>query len=110
MTTLAVILSISCLLTALVELRLRADLAGRRMAAVLATAAWATMGFVALDEARKCDALQRVHSIRGAVIHADNMAIGGNQPIWTYKTPDGATIEYNRGGVESRLAGNGGRF
>ena len=59
MNTLGVILSTVCLFVSLLELRVRSDLAGRRMGAVLALAAWLTMGSVALDEARKCQAMSQ---------------------------------------------------
>lgn len=50
MNTIGVVLSAGCLGVALVELRIRADVAGRRMAAFLATAAWLTMALIAWDQ------------------------------------------------------------
>lgn len=50
MNTIGVVLSAGCLGVALIELRLRADVAGRRMAAFLATAAWLTMALIAWDQ------------------------------------------------------------
>lgn len=61
MNTLGVLLSASCLAAALIELRVRSDLSARRMGSVLASAAWATMSFVALDQSRQCQALIRAH-------------------------------------------------
>lgn len=57
MNTVGVILSASALLVALVELRLRADLAGRRMCAMLVTCSWLTMSGVAWDCHRQCQDL-----------------------------------------------------
>ena len=59
MNTLGVVLSACCLLVSLAELYLRSDQAGRRMAAMMAAAAWVTMGFVALDQHRQCQAIEQ---------------------------------------------------
>lgn len=59
MNIVGVVLSAMCLLTALIELKLRADLSGRRMGAFLAAAAWTTMATVAWDQTQKCYSLEQ---------------------------------------------------
>lgn len=59
MNIIGVVLSAMCLLTALVELRIRADLGGRRMGAFLAAAAWTTLATVAWDQTQRAYSLEQ---------------------------------------------------
>lgn len=92
MNTIGVILSACCLLVSLIELRLRADLAGRRMAAMLAAAAWATMSFVALDQNRQCAAMKRHQA--AVTVPARQIIAEALRDSWKYESPDGAVITY----------------
>lgn len=92
MNTVGVLLSASCLAAALIELRIRSDWAGRRMGAILAAVAWATMGCVALDQSRMCATLQRQQAVGAAVRHAENI---DNTPLpeVAIQWPDGTKLE-----------------
>lgn len=71
MNTVGVVLSASALLVALVELRLRADLPGRRMCAMLVTCSWLTMSGVAWDCNRHYIALlekQTTHHVQAVLL------------------------------------------
>ena len=106
MTTLGVILSTMSMAVALLELWFRSDFAGRRMAAICAVVAWATMGFVALDESRRCDNLLRELG-ESATLRQTQVAGGVGTPQWTYRSPAGAELEFHREAFESRFAGAG---
>lgn len=104
MNTIGVILSASCLLVSLIELRLRADLAGRRMAAMLAAAAWATMGFVALDQNRQCSAMQQRRA--AVTISAKQIIAEALRDTWKYESPDGGVITFQSPAqAQSQLVG-----
>ena len=92
MNTIGVILSACCLLVSLVELRLRSDLAGRKMAAILSAAAWATMGFVALDQNRQCATMMRHQSV--ITVPARQIVAEALRDTWQYTAPDGGVITY----------------
>jgi len=104
MNTIGVILSACCLLVSLIELRLRSDLAGRRMAAMLAAAAWATMAFVALDQNRQCVAMQKHQA--AVTIPARQIVAEALRDRWQYKAPDGGVITYESPAqAQSQLVG-----
>lgn len=92
MNTIGVILSACCLLVSLIELRMRSDLAGRRMAAMLAAAAWVTMGFVALDHNRQCTAMMRHQTT--VTVPARQIVAEALRDRWTYEAPDGGVVTY----------------
>jgi len=71
MNTIGVVLSASCLFVSLIELRLRSDLASRKMASILAATAWATMGLVALDQHRQCTAMTRQKAVVSVPTHSE---------------------------------------
>ena len=105
MNTIGVILSACCLLASLIELRLRSDLAGRRMAAMLAAAAWATMGFVALDQHRQC-ALLGAQQLSRVTIPASDIVARALRDSWKYESPDGGVITYESPAhAQSQLVG-----
>lgn len=58
MNTIGVILSACCLLIALVEVFLRSEMGGRRIASMLASAAWAHRGIVGLDQTRLTELME----------------------------------------------------
>ena len=104
MNTIGVILSASCLLVSLGELRLRSDLAGRRMAAMLAAAAWATMGFVALDQNRQCAAMQNRQAT--VTIPAKQIIADALRDTWKYESPEGGVITFQSPAqAQSQLVG-----
>lgn len=88
MNTVGVILSATALLVALVELRLRSDLAGRRMCALLVTCSWLTMAGVAWDCHRQCQVLAARHTIPAARGIGDTPV-----PEFVIQWPDGAKLQ-----------------
>ncbi len=105
MNTFGVILSFCCLCVALIELRLRSDLAGRRMGAMLATAAWATMGCVALDQARRCSAMPTM--LRPVTSPAKQIVAEALRDQWKYEAPDGGVITFESAAqAQARFVGN----
>lgn len=58
MNTIGVILSASCLLVAIVEVCWRSEMGGRRIASMLASAAWAHRGIVGLDQTRMTELME----------------------------------------------------
>jgi hypothetical protein len=88
MNTIGVVLSATALLVALVELRLRADLAGRRMCAILVTCSWLTMAGVAWDYHRQC----RVLAARPTVPVARGIS-DTSVPELVIEWPDGAKLQ-----------------
>ncbi len=104
MNTIGVVLSASCLLVSLIELRMRADLAGRRMAAMLAAAAWATMGFVALDKNRQCSAMMQRQA--AVTIPAKQIVADALRDTWKYESPEGGVITFQSPAqAQSQLVG-----
>jgi len=85
-----ILLSLSCLLVALTELRLRSDLRGRQLGALAATAAWLSMAMVAYDQHRQV--VQFKQWADSSAVHEIALK---HSPQWVFQGQDGSRVEYS---------------
>lgn len=108
MNAFGVVLSFCCMMFALFELRVRSRMLERladggearpmlmshksalRAAAIMAAAAWVTMGLVAIDTLRK----HKSHSHESSDVPTQKASVA-HSGVWEYTAPDGSKIKYN---------------
>ena len=84
-----ILLSLSCLLVALTELRLRSDLRGRQLGALAATVAWLSMAMVAYDQHRQVMRWREWSTVKAQEVSLPHA------PQWVFKGPDGSRVEFS---------------
>lgn len=101
MNTIGVVLSFSAMAVALIELRMRSDLAGRRIGALLALCAWLSMACVAWDCHQQC----RVLMSAKPVMAAEGIA-AKHHPEIAIEWPDGTKLEQYATSGATHLVGS----